>query len=267
MTNPMPTPLDFLVKHPLYENLVFGSNDAMNDYLFKIEDEIEHYDWHCKECDRNTVFLIDVDSVETYSMSPYKYFHLTAKCTRSKKHAHMFLILIEKKGGLVTLTKIGQFPSLADLSQAENNKYRKVLEENKFKELSRGIGLAAHGIGIGAFVYLRRVFESQIEDAHLVAREVSQWDEEKYQKSRMDEKIKLLKDYLPDFLVKNSSIYGILSKGIHELEEDECRTIFPAIKTAIEMILDEKIRAKELAEKEINAAKAISKVQSQLKKS
>ncbi len=46
----------------------------------------------------------------------------------------------------------------------------------------------------------------------------------------MDEKISLLQDHLPPFLVKNKKIYSILSLGIHELEEDECRSFFPVLR-------------------------------------
>ena len=45
------------------------------------------------------------------------------------------------------LTKIGQYPSIADLSVAELKKYQKVLQADDYRELSRAIGLASHGIG------------------------------------------------------------------------------------------------------------------------
>jgi hypothetical protein len=41
--------------------------------------------------------------------------------------------------------------------------------------------------------------------------------------------------------VTNKSIYSILSKGIHELAEEECLNAFPVIKLSIELILDEKL--------------------------
>ena len=74
----------------------------------------------------------------------------------------------------------------------------------------------------------------------------------------MDEKIDLLKEYIPDFLGENSYIYSILSKGIHELDEEECLEIFDILKTGIEIILEEKIekinkeKRKKFIEKELN---------------
>ena len=64
----------------------------------------------------------------------------------------------------------------------------------------------------------------------------------------MPEKIKLLADYLPEFMVQHAGIYGILSKGIHELTEDECLTYFTTIKAGIKLILDEEIARREKAE-------------------
>ena len=45
----------------------------------------------------------------------------------------------------------------------------------------------------------------------------------------MDEKIKTLTGYLPPFIVEQNSIYGILSKGIHELSEEDCLKYYTVI--------------------------------------
>lgn len=51
-------------------------------------------------------------------------------------------------------------------------------------------------------------------------------------------------------------LYGILSKGIHELTEEQCLTYFPVLKDCLYMILDqwEEMRKKEEKEKSIKAA-------------
>jgi hypothetical protein len=70
----------------------------------------------------------------------------------------------------------------------------------------------------------------------------------------MNEKIEILKTELPDFLVEHKEIYGILSKGVHELQEQECLLHFNPIKTGIEMILDDKIIEYEKAAKRAKAS-------------
>ena len=51
-------------------------------------------------------------------------------------------------------------------------------------------------------------------------------------------------------------VYGILSKGVHELSEDECKEYFTVLRESIEMILDEKLERlkKEKRKKEIRTA-------------
>ena len=79
------------------------------------------------------------------------------------------------------------------------------------------------------------------------------------------EKIKMLEGYLPDILVKNATIYGILSKGIHELSEEECREYFPVVKGCIYQILGmwESERRKKADEDALS--KALSSISSSIK--
>ncbi len=64
-------------------------------------------------------------------------------------------------------------------------------------------------------------------------------------KSDFKGKINLAKDKLPNFLVENKKIYSVLSKGIHELDENECKEYFPILRSGIEIILDEVIKRNE----------------------
>lgn len=65
----------------------------------------------------------------------------------------------------------------------------------------------------------------------------------------MEEKITCLSEFLPEFLVEHKHLYGILSKGVHELSEEECLGSFDIVKTGIELILDEVIEKKKKLEK------------------
>lgn len=75
-------------------------------------------------------------------------------------------------------------------------------------------------------------------------------DENDFNRSDFKEKINILKDHLPKILVENRNLYGILSKGIHELEEEECLEIFPLVNMGIELILDDVLAEKNKIEKE-----------------
>ncbi len=82
----------------------------------------------------------------------------------------------------------------------------------------------------------------------------------------MTEKIALLSDHLPVFLVENRSLYGILSKGVHDLTEEECLSFFPAVKVAIELILDDKLEQMERDRKVKKAKAAINTIASSITK-
>lgn len=174
-------------------------------------------------------------------------------CAMDENHKLNYIVeVLDNK-----LTKIGQYPTYADLSNSELEDYKKVLPEEELAELKRATGLYASGIGVGSYVYLRRVFEKMIEKAQdkAVQEGISK---DKFSNLSMENRVKILKDYLPEFLVNNKQIYGIISKGIHELSEKKCIEYFPVMYKAITMILKEwkdKIEAEDQKQqlvKEIN---------------
>ncbi len=170
----------------------------------------------------------------------HRTFEIELSCTRDREHRIWFFFLVRNK----TLRKVGQYPSIADFELPKLDRFKEVIDAGQRRELGRAVGLHAHGVGIGSFVYLRRIFEFLIEKAHHVARQQENWDsesEESYQKARMDQKILLLEEYLPTLLVENAAIYSILSMGIHQLDEDECKEYFPTVRHGIEMILDQEL--------------------------
>jgi hypothetical protein len=76
----------------------------------------------------------------------------------------------------------------------------------------------------------------------------------------MDEKIELLKLHLPEFLVQNRKLYGILSKGVHELSERECLEYFDSVKVGVELILDEKLEQHKKQQKIKSAQDSLAKL-------
>ena len=60
----------------------------------------------------------------------------------------------------------------------------------------------------------------------------------------------MLADYLPTTLVDRPEFYGIVSKGIHELSEDDCIEFFPIMQKFIIMILRQLEKARKDKEDE-----------------
>lgn len=213
----------------------------------------------------NEIYKIE-DFEKDYGFSYFRNndFKIKFKCLREEYlHSVYFYVRIENDG----IFKIGQNPSVADLTNSfVTKKYKNILKLNTITEFNKAIGLYSHGIGIGSFVYLRRIFENLIfETEEQVKTDNDSWDEEKFRNSKMNEKIHLLKNHLPSFLVENKEIYGILSKGIHELDENTCKKIFPIVKAGIEFILDEKLAEKEKAKKKKETAKLLTDIIKEIK--
>jgi hypothetical protein len=141
--------------------------------------------------------------------------------------------------------KIGQFPSFADIANDESEQYRSVLTKEDSDELHKAIGLAAHGVGIGSYVYLRRIFERLIWVRFDEFKDAESWKDDDFRMLRMAEKVSFLKGHLPDFLVENSRIYSILSMGVHSLDEETCLSFFEPLRQSIIMILEDDKRKQE----------------------
>lgn len=193
-------------------------------------------------------------------------FEVSLRCTRQFGHQMHFYFAwtVEDEDDRGVLQKIGQFPSFADLSFPETKRFVAVLGEKRCAEYRKGLGLFSHGANIGAFVYLRRVFEGLVEEAHKSEFIQENWDEAAYKAERMDGRIKMLAHRLPAVLVENSVVYAILSKGVHELSEDECGTYFETVHQGIELMLSEEVSRRERAKAASAVRNAVAQAAGQI---
>lgn len=162
------------------------------------------------------------------------------------------------------IRKIGQFPSQAESQLLDTSKYHKILGD-RYKDYTLGIQLNASGVGAGALVYLRRIFEGLLEESHQRCVKLENWDEKVYKDSHVEEKIKLVEDrneiLIPQELQAiRKKFYGALSKGIHQLSENECKELFPAFRYVIESVLDARIAKIEHDKKRNEMIKVINSV-------
>ena len=137
------------------------------------------------------------------------------------------------------MEKVGQYPSVADIAIAQIKQYNKVLGKQYLRDFTKAIGLAANGVGTGSYVYLRRIFEHLVDEMSKRAIKNGEIDEPAFNASKMDKKLKMIENHLPEVMKDNKPLYGVLSKGIHELTEDECLKYFSIVRQVIELILDE----------------------------
>jgi hypothetical protein len=242
---PLPNTFQFLFCSPLYAeySCEVSSNENNLLVLFVYEYTLDGF---CPYCKRTSTFSRSEGQLGTATiarMSDLQNFDskYTLTCARNDGHVLKFHLRIDRG----VIQKIGQYPSFADIAVDESKQYTKLLSKEDTAELHKAIGLAAHGVGIGAYVYIRRIFENLIHSRFDEWKDREGWKEQNFKDLRMTEKIEFLKNHLPPFLVKNKRLYGILSKGVHELDEDECLRFFPVIRDSTIFILDEDKRKKE----------------------
>lgn len=259
-------PKTFFFELPIYTPISINQENA-NDFL-KLASFCGTIDYYNPILGENTTYQLS-SFEENRDNKYYPYSHsggygkAKAVCLRTNEY-YYFYVFYDKIRQV--LMKVGQYPSIADLNISQIKQYNKIMTKNDLKEFTRAIGLAANGVGIGSFVYLRRIFENLIEEAHSKAKIIEQWDEDTYTHSRMAERIGLLKDYLPEFLVQNRTLYSILSLGIHSLKEEECLAYFDTVKVGIELILDEKMEQYNKQRKMEEATKKIAGITQDVKK-
>ena len=188
--------------------------------------------------------------------------YVTLECCRYGDNLDIMILLNAEDKSIM---KIGQYPSIADVHIGQIKDYKGLLSKEELKDFTRAIGLAANGVGVGSFVYLRRIFENLIQSAYEQALKDDAIDKEQYARGRMNDKITLLRDYLPGTLVEIKDVYGILSKGIHELLEEECLQYFDAMKNGIELILDDKLEQKRKEQKRKATLESVSMIKEKVK--
>ncbi|WP_417764934.1 hypothetical protein [Shewanella chilikensis] len=259
----MTTLEQFAFQIPLYTQNSLPDDLQLKAILYGVK--AYKIDGHCPKCGKNTTFFGDperwdiddqwsgvYDTLREYT--GYQILEMT--CARNHDHKLKYYYFL----GENHVEKVGQDPSLADIANDEAAAYRSILSKTDAAELHKAIGLAAHGIGIGSFVYLRRIFERLIYERFSSFSEEKEWDRQAFGKLRMNEKVEFLKGYIPDFLYDHRELYSILSKGIHELSDEECLKVFEPIKLSLKIILEEDKKKKDelaLQKKASDAIKAI----------
>ncbi|MFR7934495.1 hypothetical protein ACSXCO_00430 [Clostridium perfringens] len=199
-----------------------------------------------------------------------KYFTKEIQCTHNTLHKQIFYYKLEKLDNKLILKKIGQDPSFLELNFYEyDNKYRKLKFYGQIKEdFKKSIHSYYDGLGIGAFIYLRRVLEKIIEYKFNEVNNKLTKDEVIYFKKKgqkFSEKVKILKEYLPEYLTANHQIYSILSEGVHKLSEEEVNKYFETIKKCIYIILDDLLYEQEQHKLRKSISDSLSNINTKIK--
>lgn len=244
---------DFFFNTPLYSEQTIDHETAMA--VFRRGHRVDGW---CSRCGRESTFIFIPQNMQRLSETdgkPHFSGAILLKCVRDEDR-HVLTFHCRMVSG--SLQKVGQFPSFADVALDQSKQYAKLLGSEYSSEFHKAIGLAAHGVGIGSFVYMRRIFEKLIQSRFDEFKEAEGWSEQEFRNMRMGERIQHLKNHLPGFLVRNTKLYSIISRGIHELDEETCLSAFSLVKGATIIILEEDKKKKEELARQVAFEKEIA---------
>ena len=257
---------ELLTKTPLYAPILLENDDK--DQMVDLRSGDIQIDCFCLSCEKETVHKtkrITASGSGFGTPSPPRDWMFKDGCISTQlfcaRCGHAIITQFSVRNR--TLIKWGQLPSVADLSGAELRAFRKVLYKDDYAELNKAIGLISHGVGIGAFVYLRLIFERLVSTYETEARQKGILVEDS-EPQRMREKVSALKDILPRAVYDYRDAYSILSLGIHELSENDCKTAFPVIYAVVRLMLEEEVHKRQRERVEADLKKQFKDIKSEL---
>lgn len=242
------------------ENKLPGSAITTYSYLSMIEEEFLEYEDYAAS--------VSTTRFEEYIKQMFdenRTLQINLECTSKDKHKFYVIFQLTEDNYLI---KTGQYPSILDFDNS-SKEYKKVLKDKSIvNELTKADILKTHNMGVGAFLYLRRIFEKLIFEQFEQAKLENNIDEKAFNKVKTKEKVDILheKDYIPNYLAEvNPFIYDILSKGVHQLDEKECNLHYDSLRKAILLILEEKVEIERKEKLKIATKNELNKIHTKIK--
>lgn len=211
----------------------------------------------CAECERLSVYRVESgygrDEL-AQKLAVKTWFTVEARCTRdhrtmgtSGRCDGRLVVLFARDGKFACKAGIHPPKTTLDLASLDPTLTGE-LDAPLREDLGRAFSLRAHGVGAGAFVYLRRVLAALLEQAHRRAAAAAGWNESKYQKAGGAERIRLLAAELPARVVDTAPLFAILDRGVEELDEATSHAHFDLLFQAITILLRERTDGRVYAE-------------------
>ena len=165
-----------------------------------------------------------------------------------KKHEYLIQQIVSND--TIKIQKYGELPRKPLPRDKELSNFLKKDSDNYEKALA----CLANGYGIGAFAYLRRIIENNINYLLDLLKEDLECTEQNQElieavsklkiESPMSDKIKIANNALPSYLQPDGlnplgSLYKILSEGVHSKTDEECLNVSNKIEACLKYLISE----------------------------
>jgi len=202
---------------------------------------------HCPSEPCNGVrFFRCVSQPPQLSSTKFAYAYLTYRCWNCQKYEKVFSVAARTKDGEVNgeALKFGEVPAFGPPTSA---RLIKLIGPDR-ETFLKGRRCENQGLGIGAFIYYRRVVEHQknrilSEIAKVAERVGASQDTLDILKRASDETqfsraLEIAKGAIPESLLINGHnplglLHGALSEGVHEMSDEECLEIAGSVRVVL----------------------------------
>lgn len=208
---------EFLEEYSLYRKMKMQSMPVTLDKIHKVSINMT-----CNVCDSNQTFTMKNEYYDEYRYinHPTKgsAVKLAYLCSHCQKFQRLFFVKFSEDDSDKWIMKVGQLPAWEITTDKNIDK----LLGSHAEYYTKGRICESQGYGIGAFGYYLRVLEKTVDD--IISEKAGLAT---YTSLTALEKIDIVKELLPSVLLVDginplSTLYSILSHGLHSQSDEEC---------------------------------------------
>ncbi|MEG9487574.1 hypothetical protein [Mannheimia indoligenes] len=193
---------------------------------------------HCDKCEGIRVFRINSERIHLESLTP-KFVHCKYTCSNCRETNKIFSLAVKLNGADYMsgeVYKLGELPPFGPQTPSKLI----TLVGGERDNFLKGRRCETQGLGIGAFIYYRRVVENQknkiLSEIIKVSKRLNlpknklETLDLALSETQFTKALYLAKDALPESLLINGQnpltlLYRALSEGLHNFSDEECLSI------------------------------------------
>ena len=209
---------------------------------------------HCSHdnCNGTRFFRCVSDNNLDLNNKDYEFFYLTYKCSNCQEIEKSFSLAAKLKGNLTPEGDCYKFGELPTFGPPVSPKLIKLIGPDR-DEFLKGRRCENQGLGVGAFIYYRRVVENQknriLERIINVSEKIGASDQNidklksAISETQFTKAMDLAKSSLPESLLINGHnplalLHSALSEGVHAMNDEECLTIAGSVRVVLGELAD-----------------------------
>ena len=206
----------------------------------------------------------------------YKFFYATYRCSNCQRVEKTFSLAAQLDTNAQPQGKCYKFGELPTYGPPVSPKLIKLIGPNR-DEFLKGRRCENQGLGVGAFIYYRRVVENQknriLGEIIKVSEKIGA-EEDKIEKlksavteTQFSKALDMAKDVIPESLLINGHspillLHSALSKGVHALTDEQCLELAGSVRVVLGELSD---RLSQALKDEVELTKALSTLMNEKK--